>query len=204
MRRLSGFFLFLILIDFASCKKDIEIRKPQVQSSTQTTFTIPNNDFEIWKVLGSNANPAWLTSWITDSNPLGLGPALSYIIQPDSTNVYHGKYSVKLIYNHTEVTAWAKTQFAIAAHPSSLHGYVKCDLSGTDTVAISIKLLKQGIVVDSGQWISTVPINIWSGITIPISHQNSVVDSALIIMKGGRFRPTSTTTVLWVDDLSLY
>ncbi len=179
-----------------SCKKDQSI----------INVVIPNGDFENWDWLQFPQN------WKTNSCPPCTPPYEMNIAQEDSLEVYHGKYSVKLIYNLTPpilgaAPTWLKNKFAITDHPNNLHGYIKCNIHGTDTVYIGIKLLNRGVTVDEGNWKSTVTINNWTLVNIPISQSNSTIDSALITIIGGKFKDSTTTmtnsTTFWVDNLFL-
>jgi len=190
------FIMILLLITSVSCKKDNT--NAQGQGSSFNTV-IPNYDFENW----TSKLP---DNWKTNSCPMCVPSWNPYIAQQDSQIVYHGKYSLKLIYNLI-FPSWVESKFAISQHPSSLHGYVKCNLYGTDTVSIKIKLLNNSLVVDSGEWSSTTAINSWTAVNIPISHTTSTIDSVLILIVGGKYKDSTTnftnSTTFWVDDLSL-
>ena len=195
----SPFLLIFFLIGSLTCKKD---------PSIEDAINIPNGDFENW-----NWEPL-PENWKTNSCPLCTTPWEMYVAQKDSEVVFHGKYSMKLIYNLTLPIpiyrwspTWIKNKFAISKHPSNLHGYVKCNIHGIDTVYIGIMLLNKGIVVDSGQWNSTLSISNWTLVNIPISSSSSAVDSALITIIGGKFKDSTTSltnsTAFWVDNLTL-
>src|ERR1022692_4839159 len=108
-----GFFF----LNVSSKEYKKEERQEQAQPD-QTMPQIPNGDFEDWQHLVGREYE--LKIWKTNSYPLSMGQMNRYIVIPDSIIVYHGKYSAKLIDG-----AYAKNQFPISVHPSSLHGYVK-------------------------------------------------------------------------------
>jgi len=192
--------VILLCITSITCKRDEPIPVESIN------IQIPNGDFENWSWVPLPEN------WKTNSYPLSMAQWVTYIVKKDSQVVYHGAYSMKLIYNLTPpawgaAPAWAKNKFAISEHPNNLRGYLKCNLQGTDTVSISVKILNNGITVDSGQWKSTVSIINWTEVNIPISNSSTVIDSALITITGGKYKDSTTTlansTTFWVDQLYL-
>lgn len=194
----------ILFLSIAGCtyKHDSPLPVPAVEMPT------PNGDFENWTVELLPEN------WQTNSCPLCVSQVETYIVQKDSQVVYHGKFSMKLINNLTDsggyVPAWAKNKFELSGYPSSLHGYVKCNLMGTDTVSIKIEILLDGNPINGGQWKTTSSISNWTEVNIPVSENNIpfAFDSALITITGGKYIDSTTnlsnSTTLWVDKLSLF
>ena len=192
----------ILFLSIAGCTKHDSPLPPAVE------ITIPNNDFENWTVELLPEN------WQTNSCPLCVPQVETYIVQKDTQVVYHGKYSMKLINNLTDsvgyAPAWAKNKFVLSAYPSILHGYVKCNLMGIDTVSIKIEILLDGTPINGGQWKTTSSINNWTEVNIPISDTIPAFafDSALITITGGKYKDStinlSNSTTLWVDKLSLF
>lgn len=177
--------VFISIFGFAGCAK----------SNTNETITIPNGDFENWR---SNS----LQNWETNSCPLCLPAFDTYVVKQVSDS-YVGQYAAKFIYNNVYI-AWAQNKFSIPHHPSNMTSYVKCDLYGTDTVSIKIKLFYHGALADSGQWLGTTSIAGYTRINIAITQNTSEVDSALIRIEGGHtFDYPDKSTGLWVDYLTL-
>lgn len=173
-----------------------------VFAQTSEQDTIPNADFEYW----SGGYPE---NWETNSCPPCVPPYETYIAQKDSINVYHGNFSIKLLYNNTHGFGydppWIKTKFPVLNHPASLEVAVKCELFGNDTVSIGVKVFVNNNVVDSGYWQSTTSINQFQQISIPITTSSTIADSILIHIIGGKAIRDSTLsndTKFWVDNLS--
>jgi hypothetical protein len=175
--------------------------------ATQTTqarqaapIAVPNGDFENWD---SQLRPI---GWYTNGCPLCQGaPFDEYQVRKDSQIVYHGNYSAELIYNYY-YQAYGRIKFALSTHPNNLQAYVACHLYSPDTVSITIKLYKNKHVVDSGYWQSTTSIANFTQVNIPISTNATLIDSAQILIKGGKtIAPNNiNSTTLWVDDLSFF
>jgi len=159
-------------------------------------FEIPNGDFENWDGMPR------LFDWNTNSCPVCVPDTNPYTVQKESNYVYHGRYAALLIYNYA-YPAWAENKFPITFHPSSLTGYVRCINAGSDSVCIKIKLVKNRVVVDSGQWVSTSSISNYEKITIPITQHANNADSVLIRIQGGHKYNSTGSTSLWVDYLNL-
>ena len=178
--KLMIFVSFIILL-FGCSKTD----------SPQEIILIPNGDFENWD------NTPSLLNWQTNSCPLCVPPIDTYVVKQDA-NAYNGQFDAKFIYNNV-YAAWATNKFSIPKHPSLLTGYVKCNLTGMDTIRINISLYKNMILVDSGNWIGNSSIANYTQLNIPITQNKPDADSALIRIEGGK----KTGTVLWVDNLYL-
>jgi hypothetical protein len=186
MKAILPIIVTLILV-ISSCSRD----KAIVQ-----TIPIPNGDFETWD------NMSLLANWETNSCPVCVPPYETYIVTKDSS-AYHGRFAAKFVYNNV-YASWAENKFSIPRHPSNLTGYVKCNLFGTDTVTIKIKLYNNTAIVDSGKWLGTSSIVNYLKINIPITQSSSYVDSALIRIQGGRkIGYPNSNTEFWVDNLSL-
>jgi hypothetical protein len=186
MEKLKIFIVLISVFGFLSCSKD---------NVNQQTILIPNGDFENW-------NTGWLQNWETNSCPPCVPPYDPYVIKQDSS-AYHGQYAAKFIYNNV-YAAWAQNKFSVPKHPSNLTSYVKCDLYGSDTVSIKIKLFYNGAIVDSGQWLGTSSIGNYKKIDIPITQNSSKVDTALIRIEGGhKLGYPNKNTEFWVDYLTL-
>jgi hypothetical protein len=180
--------IFLMAITaMISCKKDKVMHQD---------IPIPNGDFESWGDFNR------LQNWITHYCPLCMTAINTYTVQKDS-NVYHGKYAAKFIYNGA-YPASAENKFQVSTHPVSLTGYVKSTLYGTDTVSIKIRLFKNTTAVDSGQWFGTSSIGNYTKIVIPITQTSMRVDSGDIMIRGGhKGNPGNNSTIFWVDYLTL-
>ena len=157
---------------------------------------IPNGDFENW---GATLR---LLDWKTNSCPECVPPYETYIIQRESSYVYHGHYAALFIYNNV-YPAWAENKFPISVDPLNLKGFVRCSTIGSDSVSIKIKLYRNLAVVDSGQWIGTASIPNYELVTIPITQNATSVDSVLIRIQGGHKNNLGNTTSFWVDNLIL-
>jgi len=188
------------LLSLTACKKDVAITNPNLPTIKATQIAIPNGDFENWDWELCPVN------WYTNGCALCVGAQWDeYVVKKDSQTVYHGTYSALFIYNYNFM-AYAKIKFGLITHPTILQGYVKSYLYNPDTISISIKLLKNKRVVDSGYWQSTTPIVNFTQINIPITTAATLIDTALITIKGGKnIAPNNfNSTSLWVDDLSFF
>jgi len=190
------------LLGILSCKNPIaNLGLPaKDEARLAAPIPVPNGDFENWNW---QLRPI---SWYTNGCPLCVGAQWDeYVVKQDSQTVYHGKYSAQLMYNYS-FQAYAKIKFALSIHPSSLQAYVTCHLYTPDTVSINIKLYKHKHVVDSGYWQSTASITNFTQINIPLSTNAALIDSAQILIKGGKtIAPNNyNSSTLWVDDLSFF
>jgi hypothetical protein len=194
MKNIKFLTPFLAAIIICGCNKEKII--PPVSQQLISVDTVPNGDFERWNYLR-------LENWTTNSCPFCTPPFETYIVQQDSDS-YQGVYAAKFIYNNA-YPATAENRFAISSHPNNLSAYVKCTISGVDTVFIKIKLLSNSILVDSGLWAGTVSIPAYAQIQIPITQNSSSADSAVILIQGGHESgvPPFNNTEFWVDDLQL-
>ena len=167
------------------------------KTDVQPTIPIPNGDFESW------TGTERLQGWLSNSCPECMPPVETYIVQQDA-GAYHGRYDAKFIYNNA-YPAWAQNTFYIASHPVSLTAFVKSSILGADTVSIKIRLYKNTTEVDSGHWIGTTSITLFTKIVIPITQSSMQVDTAKILITGGHVNSTNlaTNTILWVDYLGL-
>ncbi|HEY8784498.1 MAG TPA: hypothetical protein VIM16_22925 [Mucilaginibacter sp.] len=187
MKTIKVLFFLIAIAVVAGCKKDKTVRQNN---------PIPNGDFENW------ANYNSLQDWKTNSCPLCVPAVNTYTVQ-QVTDAYHGKFAAKFIYNGV-YAAMAENKFKIQSHPVSLTAFVKNNLYGTDTVTIKIKLFKDLVVIDSGQWVGTSSITNYTKITIPITQNSFQADSALIFIKGGdKSNYIDKSTEFWVDYMAL-
>jgi len=149
--------------------------------------TIPNAGFENWttSVWGYD-NP---DNWETSNAQLACSE-----IKKDS-NFYQGNFAAQIL--TIACAGWAQIQFPITTHPLNLNCYVRTSLIGTDTVLIRIELLKNGNIVDNGLWTNTTNIDSFALITIPITQNASIIDSALVYMQSGN----NSGTELIADNL---
>ncbi len=158
---------------------------------------IPNYDFENWV-----STRVWfLPGWTTNNTSSDL---TTTEVDPDSLNVYHGHYAMKLL-NADTYPARAETKFPITIHPLSLRAFVKCNLVPSDTVSIRIKLFYKGKETDSGAWFGTKSIDNYQQINIPISQHSALADTALIEIRGGNHllnNQPGKGSIFWVDYLS--
>ncbi len=177
----------IITIVVTGCSKDKIVKQ---------TAIIPNGDFENWD------NMPLLLNWKTNSCPACVPSYETYIVQRDPI-AYNGKFAAKFVYNNV-YAATAENRFKLQTHPLNLTAYAKCNLYGTDSVSIKIKLLKNSIVTDSGQWFGTSSIIKYTKIVIPVTQNSMQADSALISIKGGhKIGYPSKSTEFWVDNLTL-
>ena len=186
---------------FVACKKDAALTNTPPPAVPQArAIPVPNGDFENWDW---QLRP---TNWYTNGCALCVGaPFDEYVVKKDSQTVYHGAYSALFMYNYN-FQAYAKIKFPLTIHPNQLQAHVFCYLYTPDTVSISIKLLKNSHTVDSGYWQSTMPITNFTQINIPITTGTAIIDSAVLLIKGGKnIAPNNfNTTAFWVDDLVLF
>ena len=161
---------------------------------------IPNYDFEKWI---STWNPAYtFTGWKTNAT---YETSVTEI-DVDSINVYHGRYAMKLFATWPGAWASATTKFPITVHPLSLRAFVKCKLVPSDTVSIWIKIFFKGKETDSGAWFGTKSVDSYKQVNIPISQHSTLVDTALIEIRGGNHflnNQPGKGSEFWVDYLSL-
>ena len=177
----------IVLTTFIACKKE----------NPPPSIPFPNSDFENWTY---NA----LQNWTTNDCLYCFTAINAYVVQKDSSTVYHGKYAVKLIYNGISA-AVAENKFPVTVHPSGLVGYVKTSIYGTDTVSIKIRLYKSTLVVDSGQWQGISSTSRYTRISFPVTNSTMQIDSAKVTITGGHYKTDdpAKSTVFWVDDLYL-
>ena len=186
---------FLKLIIFYLCS---------LSFSFAQQVTIPNGDFEYWD------GGMFPTGWENNSCPMCMPPWETWVIRPDSINVYSGNYSIKLLYSngplwHWTLPPWAKIKFPIQNKPLSLNAYVKTEMYVPDPVKIDVFLYFNNNIVDNGFWQVDSAINDWTHIIIPISNNSPNADSAQIVLTGGIevFDTTlANDTKFWVDNLS--
>ena len=195
--------LLSTLLSLVACKKPVVVLNSNpltAKTSHATPIAIPNGDFENWN---SQLRPL---NWYTNGCPLCQGaPFDEYQVRKDSQLVYHGNYSAQLIYNYY-YQSYGRIKFGLTTHPSTLQAYVMTTLYTPDTVSITIKLYKNKHVVDSGYWQSTARITNFTQITVPISNSTALIDTALVLITGGKtIAPNGiNSTTLWVDDLSFF
>jgi len=190
------FLLLLIVLSFSyGCKTNTV----QPQDTVDNFKLIPNYDFENWE---PSAGQIWfLPSWTTN-NTIAISATE---VDPDSLNVYHGHYAMKLLNAYVIGYAHAETKFPITEHPLSLRAYVKCKLVPSDTVSIRIKLFYKGKETDGGAWFGTKSIENYKQINIPISQHSALADTALIEIRGGDHlldNKPGKGSKFWVDYLS--
>lgn len=169
---------------------------------------IPNSDMEDW-----DAQPL-LLQWETNSRPLTLPPWDPYIVKKD-TDSYTGNFSANLFANGI-FKAYAKTTFPVSIRPNHLSLYYRllfppcvndAGYPEKDTVSVSVELLRNGTVVDSGYWSDTATSLYWERLNVPVSQSLGVFDSCRITFWGGKvfggcgFAPASTE--FKVDHLEL-
>jgi hypothetical protein len=194
MKKIQSLLISAATIMMVACNKDTAEPAPQL-SLTQQVNTIPNGNFESWSELLPQ-------SWKTNSCPACVSAFETYIVRKDSGS-YQGQFAAKFIYNNF-YRATAINKFPLATHPNVLTAYVKCSLYGADTVSVKIRLLKNSMVVDSGQWTGTAPINSYSLVLIPLTNNSPLADSAVISIGGGRrIGYPANNSVLWIDNLLL-
>jgi hypothetical protein len=187
MKAIKLFTCLMGLTVFVACKKE----------NPPPSIPFPNSDFESWTY---NA----LQIWTTNDCLYCYGPINTYVVQKDSSTVYHGKYAVKFIYNGISA-AVAENKFPLSTHPSSLVGYVKTSIYGVDTVSVKIRLYKNTLVVDSGQWQGVSSTSRYIRISLPITNSAMQIDSAKVTITGGHHKTEAAaqSTILWVDNLFL-
>ncbi len=196
MKTLKLIIGWIAIISLAACSKDKAISPSPTNQSPQA-IPIPNGSFENWDSMYLPDN------WKTNSCPLCLGPFIQDVVQRDA-GAFTGTFAAKFIYNQV-YAAWAENKFSISIHPSNLVAFIKCNLSGTDTVLIKISLLHNSAIVDSGRWTGTTFIGSYSQINIPITQNSTQADSAIIFIRGGQgIGFPSNGTEFLVDKLELY
>ena len=184
MRTAALFIVSALIIAMQGCKKERPL---------PTAPNIPNADFEGW------SSTDYLQNWSTNSCALCVPAVNTYIVQK-TTDAYHGQYAAELIYNGV-YPAMASSIFAVSSHPSSLIGYAKCQIIGTDTVSVKVVVYSQNNIVDGGVWVNTEPITNYSQFVVPISQNSDRADSVKIVIKSGSHE---IGTVLWIDYLSFH
>jgi hypothetical protein len=127
-------------------------------------------------------------------------------IDERDSDAYHGNFSIKLInYDSSSACqAYAISKFPIPTHPFNLIAFQKCILADSDTVSIKVTLLNSGIEIDSGYWINTSSVLTFTQVTIPITQNSSLTDSAIIEIRGGSRLITNqfgNGTQFWIDYL---
>jgi len=172
----------LLLLTFLSCKKD---------QTNQQSIPIPNGNFEQW-TMGNMPN---LAIWKTNSCPVCVPPYETYIVQK-ATDAENGQFAARFIYNGV-YRSYATNTFSISAHPSLLTGFVKSTIASGDSATIRVDLFSGNMVVDSGNFYETSSNAGYRKIEILISQNTANVDSAQIIIVGGK----KQTTELFVDNL---
>lgn len=190
--------IFLILLMGLAFSYGCTTNTVQPKDTVADFNLIPNYDFENWE---PSAYQGWFLPDWTTNNTMAISSAE---VDPDSLNVYHGRYAIKLLNDYT-YPALAETKFPIAVHPLSLRAYVKCNLVPSDTVSIQIKLFFKGKETDSGAWYGTKSIENYKQINISISQHTALADTALIEIKGGDHlmdNQPGKGSVFWVDYLS--
>jgi hypothetical protein len=157
----------------------------------------PNSDFESWT---NNT----LQNWTTNSCAGCYTAFNTYAVERDSSMAYHGKYAAKFVYNNI-YAAKAENKFPLTVHPSNLVGYIKTSMYGADAVSIKIRLYKNMLVVDSGQWQAVSSTSRYIRISLPITGSTMQIDSAKVTIIGGHYQTNdfARSTILWVDNLSL-
>ncbi len=158
--------------------------------------SIPNASFENWSIIGSNEVP---DNW----------QFLSGKIVKDSAG-YQSNYAIKLeVYNpgFENNSGLAKTGFPLNSLPSTLKGFVKCNVMPNDTVYIEFLCYSGNSLVASGKWISTSSITSYAPFSVSIDSSGiTSIDSAVIILTSGccsTFGGASIGTELVVDELEL-
>jgi hypothetical protein len=172
--------LVVALLIFISCHKE-----------TDQIIQVPNGDFEIW-------NPDF-QNWVVESDTcLLMPPFLPYVTRADSSQAQQGQSALKIrpgdicgrsVYN----------SFPILIHPNLLSGYIKSNIALGDTATIHIDLFMGSQIVDSGVFYETHTNSTYRNIEIPISENNTAVDSVQIKITGGKMAGTE----LFVDHLVL-
>ncbi len=168
------------------------------QDTVENFKLIPNFDFENWE---PSAGKIWFFPDWTTNNTCAISATE---VDPDSLNVYHGRYAIKLLNDNT-YPALAETKFPVTVHPLSLRAFVKCKLVPSDTVSIRIKLFFKGKETDSGVWFGTKSIDNYQQINIPVSQHSALADTALIEIRGGNHllnNQPGKGSIFWVDYLS--
>ena len=157
----------------------------QILSLRNTTAqTIPNSGFEYWTFnAGQYMSP---DDWETNAADFSIT-----VVQESPG--YSGNYALQL-----NTTGYARSKFPFPQHPANIKAYIKCTISGVDTVNIHISVYSGGNIVDGGDWINSTSIPGWTLITIPVSISFSTVDTLEIIVTGG----SETGTSFSIDDFS--
>jgi hypothetical protein len=186
MKNFIHLAVFTLILIVGSCASD----------NLPLLTTIPNGDFENW-----DKRPS-LQNWKTNSCPECLPPFNTYIVQKDSSFVYHGLYSALFVFNNV-YPSWAENKFPVKTHPSSLNGFVRGSILGTDSVYIKIRLFNKGVVIDSGRWFGTSLTSNYERVMIPITQSSPNADTVIIRIQGGHRHTFENPTALWVDYFTL-
>jgi hypothetical protein len=180
----SGLFFISIIIAFlfAGCKKN---------NTVSQIIPIPNGDFESW-----NSWPV-LSDWQTNSCPLCVPPYEPYIVRK-VTDAASGQYAAQFIFNGF-YPGEAVNKFPVSLHPSSLQGYIKSTITGTDTARIHIDIIAGNTIVDGGDYYETSSSPAYKKIQVAVSQNYLVADSVSVMIKGG----SKPNTVLFTDHFEL-
>ena len=180
MKAKALFMIMLLVQIFLSCKK---------QAANQQITPIPNGDFEQWDEMSN------LKIWQTNSCPACVPPYETYIVQK-VTDAANGQFAARFIYNNI-YRSYANNKFSVFSHPGLLSGYIKSNIASGDTAFIFIDLFSGNNIVDKGYFYETSSNANYRKIKIQISQTNTIVDSALIKIIGGK----KQNTELFVDNL---
>jgi hypothetical protein len=154
--------------------------------SFSASAQIPNSNMEWW------TNAPTLIDWQSNSHPLTLPPWEPYIVRQD-TDSYSGNYATNF-YANGVFKAWASTTFPVSYHPYNLSLYYRLlfppcvnDIGypQQDTVSVSVQLLYNSEVVDSGYWQSTATEMDYTLLEIPLTQNAVLFDSCRISILGG-------------------
>lgn len=165
---------------------------------------VPDGDLEQWTNRGRDD----LVCWHDNACPMCVPACSRDVFRKDSTNVFHGKYSAKMIARGCSPSeTWIK--FPLTKHPAALTVYIKKhDI--TDTATISITLYYNGKVVDEGRLTNNESLDEFTEMVVPISQHAAQIDSAEIRVKFGneRFHGYHTTHYtevpqMWIDYFML-
>ena len=168
----TQFFLFLLIVSFS-----VRVEAQQ----------IPNSGFESWTNIGG-----WFDNpdeWQTGNNQIQTPVVKDTLAHP-------GNYALQI--NAMGINSFAKTKFAISAHPNQLNFFVKTNVAGSEEVSIVSKLFYSNNVVDSAQWTYSSPLLNWTPIGIPFSQSSILVDSVEIQIANAGIN----STYISVDDMT--
>ncbi|MCX6153620.1 MAG: hypothetical protein NT007_05625 [Candidatus Kapabacteria bacterium] len=183
---------YLIITFATACKNTVN------NPATQSIY-IPNGDFEEWDQL------MFLQKWESNSCPPCMRMCACYIIQQD-TIAYHGKYSAKFTFDCNKGT-YATVKFPINSLPQYLDCYVKGKLLQNDTMIIRVTLYQSNDSVGTGLWFAPIQINNFTKISVPISSNSTIADSARIFLLLSQNKDSAfidnQRSEFWVDDMIL-